>query len=132
LRHAIKLERKYRYEIKERLAIMKEEYLKKINDIYREICEIESLDKNPFRLSYFVKQILELISKLKQLDSNLDYSNIYENLWHTLNKEVSYVDYAYGKMIKKNAAKVRQQEYYSELNKAIGQIRLDISSLLGK
>ena len=111
---------------------MKKEYLKKINGLYKEICEIESLDKKPFLLSYFVKQILELISKLKQLDSNLDYSNIYDNLWHTLNKEVSYVDYAYGKMIKKNAAKVRQQEYYSELNKAIGQIRLDISSLLGK
>ena len=111
---------------------MKEEYLKKINDLYREICEIEYLDKKPYWLSYLVKQILELILEQIKLDYNMHYSNIYDNLLHTLNKEVSYVDYAYRKMIKMNAAKVRQQEYYSELNNAISQIRLDLSSLLRK
>ena len=114
----------------ERLAIMKEEYLKNINDLYKKICDIASLDKKPCDVSNLVIHILEQILKLKQIDNILPYLRNYDDLNRTLGKQVVWVDIAYREMIKKNAAKVRQQEYYSELNKALDQIRIDLIGLL--
>ena len=109
---------------------MKEEYLKKINHLYKEICDIESLDKNPNNLVDLVKQILGQILKLIQFDGNMHYLRNYDALNYTLKREIDCVGGAYIKKIKKNAAKARNQEYNVELNKAIGQIRIDLIGLL--
>jgi KaiC/GvpD/RAD55 family RecA-like ATPase len=109
---------------------MKEEYLKKINELYNEISNVQSLHQNPYSLEYLVKQILDLIDQLNEIDAGENYSMIHSALYHTLDKEVYYADYSYKRVLKKNAAKVRQREYEKDLNNAIDQIRLDIYSLL--
>lgn len=105
------------------------DYLKKINDLYKEICNIQPLSKTHYDFENKVRQMLNLILKLSQIENNTDYLHNYRNLSHTLGKEVTYVDYAYKKMIKKNAAKLRQQEYENELRIALDQIRRDIYGL---
>ena len=109
---------------------MKEEYLKKINELYNEISNIQSLHQRLYSLEYLVKQILDLINQLKEIDDGENYSMIHSALNHTLGKEVYYADYSYKNSIKKNAAKVRKREYEKDLNNAIDQIHLDIYSLL--
>ena len=70
------------------------------------------------------------MDKLNEIGECEYYSLTYPALYHTLNKEVGYVDFAYKKTIKKNAAKLRYTEYRRELSRAIDQIHLDIYDLL--
>lgn len=109
---------------------MKEEYLNKIRALYNSICGLQISDSSPFILQHYVKQILEQISELNAIDDSENYLHIYGCLSHTLNKEVGYVEYAYDKTLKRNAAKIRQKEYRQELENAIRQIHLDIFTLL--
>jgi len=111
---------------------MKEEYLRKINELYNEISNMQSLHQKPYSLEYLVKQILDLINQLNEIDDGEHYSMIHSALYHTLGKEVYYADYSYKMSIKKNAAKVRQHEYKKDLDNAIRQIHYDIFSLLEK
>lgn len=110
---------------------MKEECLNKINEYYNKIGASTSSD-NPSTLEYSVKQILELIIKLQNVDNNYEYEESYRRLNHTLKKEVRYAISAYEKTLKRNAAKVRKTEYNQQLETAITQIRIDIGNLLQK
>lgn len=55
-----------------------------------------------------------------------------EEIVHTFNKEVSFVDYHYKLAIKKNAAKKRNTEFLDSIYKANQQINLDLFSLFAK
>ena len=115
-----------------KMEILKEECLKKINCSFSEMCNAQPLGIRRNNLGFKVRQILNIIIDLSRDDKSMDYMHIFSNLSHTLGKEVAYADYAYQRMTKKNAAKLRQQEYESELSLAIDQIRMDISGLLLK
>jgi len=109
---------------------MKEEISNKINELYRKICDVSYSEHSPHLLKSYVRQILEQISILKEIDKSENYDHISFSLNHTLNKEVNYVELAYEKTLKKNAAKIRHKEYHQELERAIKQIEIDIFSLL--
>ena len=58
------------------------------------------------------------------------YQHAIHGLAHTIEKEVYYIKYHQDLMHKKNAPKVRADEYYKAISDAYDQIRLDIVMVL--
>ena len=102
----------------------KEELIVKIRNDYKELSKVESASS----LESKAKQILELVYALGDLDSA--YHNASDELDHTIRKEVSYALSSEKDMFKKNAAKIRKVEFRKDLEDAIFQISLDLSSIL--
>lgn len=92
------------------------------------------------RCYYDFKRICETIETIieKRIAEKVDNDNISTNylnaallsLSHTIGKEVGFIKYHQDKMHKKNAAKVRADEYYEAVHKAHKQVYLDISVLM--
>lgn len=62
--------------------------------------------------------------------SSSEYLIAASRLSHTIGKEVDFIKYHQDKMHKKNAAKVRANEYYEAIQKAYKQVYLDIFSVM--
>ena len=79
-------------------------------------------------LRYTLNQILEKIHKLTQFDKT--FGNEYNELSHTLGKEVEYAIGSEREMNKKNAAKKRKQEFETDIRRAVDQISMELHRII--
>ncbi len=93
------------------------------------------MDGAPYGLEAKGNHILGLLRQLiaiakdgggEELDLT-SYERAFDDLSHTIEKEVQYAIEAYLASRKKNAAKKRRAEYNEALNRAISQIELDLN-----
>ena len=90
------------------------------------------------RCYYEFKRICEKIDALlrKRHDDEIyatqktDYLQAFSRLSHTIGKEVEFIESHQDRMHKRNAAKVRVDEYYKAVNKAYDQVHSDILMIL--
>lgn len=110
---------------------MRERHLKRISELFDELKDLHSsLNPRPYDLTTLVQKLILEIEELHKIDPTLHCDLIMKNLRHTLNKEVSFVDIAYKKTLKKNAAQKRTSDYYNSMREALKYIKIDIYSLL--
>jgi len=90
---------------------------------------------SPLRLESKIIEIQGLLTELIEIVENEEYLDdselssykiAYDDLSHTLDKEVQYVLSAYSKIAGKNAPKIRSTEYQNELDKAINRLNQDL------
>lgn len=106
--------------------------LEEIKKKNREITQFVSYDGDAYRFKRLANELLDLVVELSSSDNqeirfNAEWSH--NAISHTIDKEVNYVEYDYDRMIKKNAAKIRKNEYYMSIKKAAMQLDMDLGSL---
>ena len=102
-------------------------------NIRKQIIDIKNLSSEDkfFRLDDYVKSILDLIAESSKLlnDDNdkIKYDTLWNNLDHTLGREVNNAKSAYYKAREKNARHIRESEYRKMLHEAIKQVESELS-----
>lgn len=101
-----------------------------INGEYRGGCKIGGPG---FCYEIYVNDLLTKVQEL-YVTFHPDYldESDFACLFHTIGKEVKYVEYLYNAAIKPNAAKKRERELCGAIEKANGQIKLDLCKLFQK
>lgn len=96
--------------------------IEKIKTIYDELNSIRLDDfvfyKFERKVNLILDEIKELINEEENIELKARYLENLHALYHTLGKEVSYIEHHEKEMRKKNAAKKREIEYRQARDKA--------------
>jgi fumarate hydratase class II len=103
-----------------------------INNIKAKYNELTILrvEDSSSKVERIVDAILEDLSALSTVDLGFESKRAFAQLAHSKGKELRHVAYAYDKMNKTNAAKVRTKEYAESLVMIAGRVRQDIWNIL--
>ena len=114
---------------------MEEKLIEEIRGLFEQIEHIR-FEGSPSSVESLAMRILGLIDQLianaPEGDQKSHYIVAFEELSHTIGKEVHYIAISYKKTLKKNAARVRTKEYQASLKEAIQRIKSDIFMIVNE
>ena len=109
---------------------MEKETIKQINMKLNSI----GITDDVFKLKTLVNELIDLVRMLGKQTNDVKLKQYCiqstRALTHTRDKEVSYADEDYRRTRKKNAAKVRINEYHKTLNRAVSHINDDVNMVV--
>ncbi|RLD77479.1 MAG: hypothetical protein DRJ10_11860 [Bacteroidetes bacterium] len=109
---------------------MENEIIDKIKAQISEMQKLSSDDKH-FRLKHYVDSILtKLMDLMNQTDDEKkkeEYLFIRKELDYTNGREVKFAENAFYEARKKRSAKILEYEYHKKLERAIRQVKLELS-----
>lgn len=108
--------------------------IERIRQIFDDMNKLRLDDYSYYTFKRNIASILEelngLITEEEDKQKKIYYQQAFSALAHTDNKEVEFIKYHQDLMRKKNAAKVRRTEYFEAVEKAYGQIYMDLVLVL--